>query len=162
MVAEAYANKTKESITSQKLGSKDLWQFANRILNKYQSAIPHLFNSGTKVLSFASDKVEQLAENFSKNSNLDHSVISFFSRTNVKIHISVTPKMVKIRSYQTLMHQRHVVLILPIVGLISRFLDCLIGVALVFKYVGERSTVANYCPCQPFDQSCLVSLVFFV
>ena len=58
MVAEAYANKTKESITSQKLGSKDLWQFANRILNKYQSAIPHLFNSGTKVLSFASDKVK--------------------------------------------------------------------------------------------------------
>ena len=39
------------------------------------------------------------AENFSKNSNLDESGISFLvflSRTNLKLHnISVTPKMVK-------------------------------------------------------------------
>ena len=30
----AYANKTKESITSQKLGSRDFWQIANSVLNK--------------------------------------------------------------------------------------------------------------------------------
>ena len=30
----AYANKTKESITSQKLGSLDLWQIANSVLNQ--------------------------------------------------------------------------------------------------------------------------------
>ena len=36
----AYANKTKESITSQKLGSWDAWQVANSVLNKGISAIP--------------------------------------------------------------------------------------------------------------------------
>ena len=35
----AYANKTKESITSQKLGSWDFWQIANSVLNKGKSAI---------------------------------------------------------------------------------------------------------------------------
>ena len=41
----AYANKTKESITSQKLGSWDLWRITNSVLNKGKSAIPPLFNS---------------------------------------------------------------------------------------------------------------------
>ena len=36
----AYANKTKESITSQKLGSRDLRLIANSILNNGESAIP--------------------------------------------------------------------------------------------------------------------------
>ena len=66
----AYANKTKESITSQKLGSWDFWQIANSVLNKGKSAIPPLFN-GPEVLSSASDKAKLFAENFSKNSNLD-------------------------------------------------------------------------------------------
>ena len=30
----AYANKTKDPITSQKLGSRDIWQIANSVLNK--------------------------------------------------------------------------------------------------------------------------------
>ena len=71
----AYANKTKESITSQKLGSRDFWQIANSVLNKGKSAIPSLFN-GPEVLSFASDKAKMFAENFSKNYNLDDSGIS--------------------------------------------------------------------------------------
>ena len=74
----AYANKTKESITPQKLGSHDSWQIANSVLNKGKSAIPCLFN-GLEVLSFASDKAKLLAENFSKNSNLDDSGIYLFS-----------------------------------------------------------------------------------
>ena len=41
----AYATNTKESITSQKLGSQDFWQIANSVLNKGKSAIPPLFNS---------------------------------------------------------------------------------------------------------------------
>ena len=93
----AYANKTKESITSQKLGSRDFWRIANSVLNKGKSAIPPLFN-GPEVLSSASDKAKLFAENFSKNSNLDGSGISlpvFPSRTNLKLHnISITPKMV--------------------------------------------------------------------
>ena len=69
-----YANKTKESITSQKLGSRDSWQIANSVLNKGKSDIPPLF-TGSEVLSSASDKAKLLAENFSKNSNLHDSGI---------------------------------------------------------------------------------------
>ena len=66
----AYANKTKESITSQKLGSRDFRQIANSVLNKGKSAIPPLFN-GPEVLSSASDKAKLFGEKFSKNSNID-------------------------------------------------------------------------------------------
>ena len=94
----AYATKTKESITSQKLGSQDFWQITNSVLNKGKSAIPPLFN-GPDVLTSASDKAKLFSKNFSRNSNLDDSVISlpvFPSRTNLKLHnISITPKMVK-------------------------------------------------------------------
>ena len=94
----AYANKTKESITSQKLGSRDFWRIANSVLNKGKSAIPPLFNS-PEVLSSASDKAKLFAENFSKNSNLDGSDVSlpvFPSRANLKLHnISVIFKMVE-------------------------------------------------------------------
>ena len=91
----AYATETKESITSQKLGSWDFWRITNSVL---KCAIPPLFN-GPEVLSSASDKPKLFAKNFSKNSNLDDSGISlpvFLSRTNLKLHnISKTPKMVK-------------------------------------------------------------------
>ena len=93
-----YANTTKESITSQKLGSLEFLWIANSVLNKVKSAIVPLFK-GLEVLSSASDKANMFPENFSKNSNLDDSGISlpvFPSRTNLKLHnISVTPKMVK-------------------------------------------------------------------
>ena len=88
----AYNNNTKESITSQKLGSQDFWQIANSILKKVKYAIPPLF-IGPGVLSFASDKTKLSAKNFSKNSNLEGSGISlpvFASRTNLKL-----PKIVK-------------------------------------------------------------------
>ena len=58
----ASANETKESITSQKLGSCDFWQIANSVLNKGKSAIPPLFN-GPEVLSSASYKEKLFAEN---------------------------------------------------------------------------------------------------
>ena len=99
-----YTNKTKASITSQKLVSQDFWciaktwRIASSILNKDKSAIPPLF-SGPEVLSSTSDKAKLFAENVSKNSNLDDSgfllpVIS--SRTHLKLHnIFITPKMVK-------------------------------------------------------------------
>ena len=94
----AYATKTKESITSQKLGSWDFWQATGGVLGKGKSAVPSLFK-GLGVLSSASDKAKSFAENFSKNSNLDDSGISlldFPSRTNLKLcGISITPKMVE-------------------------------------------------------------------
>ena len=93
-----YANKTKQSITSEKLGSRDFWRIANSVLNKGKSAIPLLFN-GPEVLSSASDKAKFFTENFSLNSNLDDLGVSlpvFPSRTNLQLHnISVTPKMVR-------------------------------------------------------------------
>ena len=94
----AYANKTKESITSQKRGSRDFWRIANSVLNKGKSAIPPLFN-GPELLSSASDKAKLFPEKFSMNSNHYDSGISlpvFPSKTNLKLHnISVTPKMVR-------------------------------------------------------------------
>ena len=83
----AYANKTNESILSQKLGSLNFWEIANSVRNKDKSAIPPLFN-GLEVLSSASDKAKLFAD-FSKNSNLYDSGISlpiFPSRTNLKLH----------------------------------------------------------------------------
>ena len=74
MVLEAaklvYANKTKESITSQKFGSHDFWRIANSVLNEGKFAIPPLFN-GPEVLPSASVKAKLFAEKFSLNSNLD-------------------------------------------------------------------------------------------
>ena len=58
----AYANKTEEPITSQKLGSQDLWQIANSVLNNGKSAIPPLFNN--QVLFSASDKAKLFAKTF--------------------------------------------------------------------------------------------------
>ena len=86
----ANANKTKESITSRKIGNSDL--------NIGKSTIPPLFN-GPEMLSSASDKGKLFDENFSKNCNHDESSISlpvFPSRNNFKLHnISVTPKMIR-------------------------------------------------------------------
>ena len=108
-----YANKTKESITSQKLGSHNFWRIANSVLNKGKSAIPLLFN-GSEVLSSASGKAKLFAENFSMNSNLDDSGIPlpvFPSRTNLKLHnISVTPKVIR-KVVMNLDLSKHLVLI---------------------------------------------------
>ena len=178
----AYATKTKESITSQKLGSRDFWRIANSVLNKGKSAIPPLFNS-PEVLSSASDKAKLFAENFSKNSNLDDSGIFspvFSSRTNLKLHnISVSPKMVKkiitnLDSSKVPSPDCIPVVVLkdcePELSYIlaelfniclkeSCFPDCwkVSSVVPVFKNVGERSTAKNY---RPVSLLSVVSKVF--
>ena len=70
----ACCSKTKESITSQKLGSKDFWQIANNVPNTGKSAIPPLF-TGLEVLF--SDEAKLFPKNFSKNSNLDDLVFIY-------------------------------------------------------------------------------------
>ena len=94
----AYATKTKEPITSQKLGSRDFWGIANSVLNNGKSAIPPLFK-GPELLTSASNKEKLFAKSFFKNFNLDDSGISllvFPSRNNLKLHnISITPEMAK-------------------------------------------------------------------
>ena len=167
----AYANKTKESITSQKPGSCDFWRIANNVLNRGKSAIPPLFN-GPKVLSSASDKATFFAENFSRNSNLDDSGILlpvFPSRTNLKLHnIFVTSKMVKKDIMNLDFSKAHGPDCIPVVVLKncepelsyilvelfnkclkeSCFPDCwkVLSVVPVFKNVGKRSTAKNYRP----------------
>ena len=58
-----YANKTKEFIPSQKLGSWDFLQIPNSVLNKGKSAIAPLFNN-LEVLSSVSNKADLFPENF--------------------------------------------------------------------------------------------------
>ena len=167
----AYADKTKESITSQKLDSCNFWRIANSVFNKGKSAIPPLFNS-PEVLSSASDKAKLFAEKFSVNSNLDDSGISlpvFPSRSNLKRHnISVTPKMVRKVVMNLDLSKASGPGCIPVVVLKncepehsyilaelfnkclkeSCFPDCgkVSSVVPVFKNVGERSTVKNYRP----------------
>ena len=178
----AYANKTKESINSQKLGSRDFWQIANSVLNKGKSAIPPLFN-GPEVLSSASDKAKLFAENVSMNSNLEDSGVSlpvFPSRTNLKLHnISVTPKMVRKVVMSLALSKASGLDCIPVVVLRncepelsyilaelfskclqeSCFPDCrkVSSVVSVFKNVGERSTAKNY---RPVSLLSVVSKVF--
>ena len=174
--------KKKESIASQKLGSRDFWRIANRVLNKVKSAIPPLFN-GLEVLSSASDKAKLFAENSSMNSNLDYSGISlpvFPSRTNLKPHnISVTPKMVRKVVINLDLSKASGPDCIPVVVLKScepelsyvlaeLFNKCLKGscfpdcwkvssVVPVFKNVEERSTAKNY---RPVSLLSVVSKVF--
>ena len=177
-----YAKKTKDSITSQKPGSRDFWRIANSVLNKGKSAIPPLFN-GSEVLSSASDKAKLFAENFSLNSNLDDSGVSlpvFPSRTNLKLYnISVTPKMVRKVVMNLDLSKASGPDCFPVVVLKncepelsyilaelfnkclkeSCFPDCwkVSSVVPVFKNVGERSTAKNY---HPVSLLSVVSKVF--
>ena len=178
----AYATKTKESITSQKLGSRDFWQIANSALNKGKSATTPLFNE-PEVLSSSSDKAKSFAKNSLKNSNLDGSGISlpvFPSRTNLKLNnISITPKMVKkiIMNFDSLkvsgpdcipvvvLKNCEPELLYILVKLFnmclkeSCFPDCwkVSLVVPVFKNVGERSAGKNH---HPVSLLSVVSKVF--
>ena len=178
----AYATKTKESITSQKLGSRDFWRIGDSVFNKGRSAIPPLFNR-PEVLSSASDKAKLFAENLSKNSNLDDSGISlsvFPSRTNLKLRaIAITPNMVKKVIMNLDSSQASGPDCIPVVVLKncelelsyilsklcnmclkeSCFPDCwkVLSVVPVFKNVGERSAAKNY---RPVSFLSVVSKVF--
>ena len=67
----AYAYKTKESITFQKLSSYYFLPVANNVPNKGKFAIPW-----PGVLSFASDEAKVFANKFARDNNLDDSDIS--------------------------------------------------------------------------------------
>ena len=93
----AYATKSKECVTSRKIYSRDFWRISNSVLNNGKAAALPLFN-GLEVLSYVSDKAKLLAKNFSNNSYLDDSGISllaFPSRTNLKLHVAIAFKMIK-------------------------------------------------------------------
>ena len=135
------------------------------------------------MLSSASDKAKLFTENFSKNSNLDNSGISFTvfpSRTNLKLHnISVTPKIIKKVRTNLDLSKASGRDCIPMVVLKScehdlpyilaelftkclkesGFPDCLkvSSVVPIFKNVRERSTAKNY---RPVSLLSVVSKVF--
>ena len=119
------------------------------------------------MLSSASDKVKKvklIAENFSKNSNLDDLGISlpvFPSRMHWKLHISATPKMVKKVVMNLDLSKAYGLDCIPVVVLknyepeLAYILAQLFNKCLKescfpdcwkFKNVGERSTAKNYHP----------------
>ena len=106
------------------------------------------------MLSSASDKAKLFAENFSKNSNLDDSGISlpvFSSRNNLKLHISVTPKMVKKVITNFDLSKMSGPDCIPVVVL----KNC--EPELSYILAGESSTAKNY---RPVDLLSLVSKIF--
>ena len=167
-----YATITKESITSQKLGSLDFWTTKLNLLYLLYSAAWRFW-----LLHLIKQKL--FTKNFPKSSNLDDLSISlhvFPCRSNLKLYnISVTPKMVK----KVIMNLDSLKVsgpdCIPVVALkncepklscilAKLFNMCLKGsyfpdwwrassVVPVFKNVGERSSVKNYRP---------VSLLFVV
>ena len=176
----AHATKTKESITSQKLGSQDFWQIANSVLNKVKSATPPLCNR-LEVLPSASDKAKFFTKNFSINSSLDDSGISLpVFPSNLELHnISITPKMVKKVITNLDSSKASGPDCIPVVVLknceheLSYILSKLFNKCLkescfpdfwnvslvfpVFKNVGKRSAAKNYRPLSLFS---VVSEVF--
>ena len=106
----AYANKTKELITSEKLGFRDLLVFSAKVNLLYL-----LYSTARRCCLRHLIKAKLFAKNFSNNSNLDDSDFSwpvFPCRTNLKLHnVSVTPKMVKKVTMNLDLSQRHLALI---------------------------------------------------
>ena len=92
-----FAEATRHSIASQRIGSRDFWRISNSILNRGKSAIPPLFN-GPEVLTSSKDKANLFANRFSTNSTLDdslHPLPDFPSRTDQGISsLRITSRMV--------------------------------------------------------------------
>ena len=78
------ANKTKEFISSRKLGSLEFWRNTNSVLKKGKSAIHPLLN-GMDIPS-ASNKEKLVPDNFSKSNLVNSGIIlpAFSSRTYLK------------------------------------------------------------------------------
>ena len=80
-----------ESITSQELGSQVFCKIANSILKKGKSTMPPLFE-GPECCLLLLMKQCYLLKNFSKNSNLDGSGISFpFFPCRVNLNCIIFP-----------------------------------------------------------------------
>ena len=93
----SYAEATRHSIASQRIGSHDVWRICNSVLNRGKSTIPPLFN-GPEVLTTSTDKANLFAGNFSYNSTLDDSyqlLPDFPSRTEHRLTSrKITARMV--------------------------------------------------------------------
>ena len=80
--------KQKSPSLSRNLALKTFGKFAKNFLGKGKPAMPHLFND-PEVLPFAPDIEKLFAKNFSKNYNIEDSVIplaAFPFGSNLKMH----------------------------------------------------------------------------
>ena len=68
-----YASYVRDSITNQKLGSKDFWRIYKSVTKKDRSSIPALSkdSSSSCMATTAAEKAELLCQEFAKNSSLD-------------------------------------------------------------------------------------------
>ena len=92
-----YADATRHSIASQRIGSRNIWKTFTSIVNKVSLQIPPLFN-GSVVLTYSKDKANRFAMKLSVNSFLDdtlHNLPDFSLRTEQEIFsMRITARMV--------------------------------------------------------------------
>ena len=150
------------------LETLDFWQIVNSPLNKGKSTILPL-SSGSEFKFFTYDIAKLFPKNFCNSSHLEDSGISllaFPSTTNLKLYISVIPKIAKkviltLDSSKASSTDCILVVVLKncelelscvLAELFSIFLkkSCflhswkIVSVVPLFKNVGERSTAKNY------------------
>ena len=93
-----YAERTRDAISSQKLGSRDFWRIHNSVMNKGKSVIPPLSN-GPEILSSSTSKAQLLGKKFASNSTIDCAGIEppvIPRRTETTIsRVFVTPRLVR-------------------------------------------------------------------
>ena len=173
----AYTNKTKESITSQKLGFHDFRWIANSVLNKGKSAVPPLI----EVFSSASCLLKTYLRTLILMTQVSLSLFSLLELIWNCIIFLQQPRWFK-RSWWILNCQRQIANCpdcIPVVDLKNYepevsyilakllnmclketyFLDCwkVSSVVPVFKNVMERFTAKNY---QPVSLQSVVNKVF--
>ena len=93
----AYANKTKEPITSQKLNSRDFWQIANIVFSTKVNLLYLLYSTAWRCCLLHLINQNCLLKTFLRTLILMTQVsLYLFSLNNLKLHnISIAPKMVK-------------------------------------------------------------------
>ena len=96
---ECYSKHVRQSITTQKLGSKDFWRICNSVLKRNKSSLSSLSLGSDNMVVSSADKAELLCHEFAKNSSLNDenkSPPSFPSRTAATLSsVSITVRQVR-------------------------------------------------------------------
>ena len=99
LAKDNYAKYTRDSIASQKLGSKDFWRIVNSVLKRNKSSLPALSTGSDRMATTSAEKAEILCRAFARNSCLDdggRSLPVFPGRTYASLStLSITVKQVR-------------------------------------------------------------------
>ena len=99
LAKDNYAQYTRESIVSQRLGTKDFWRIVNSVLKRNKSSLPALSTDTDRMATTSAEKAEILCRAFARNSSLDdggRSLPAYPSRTDASLSIpSITVKQVR-------------------------------------------------------------------